>query len=1131
MGRLIAIIDADGNRIEYDHDIVGRTETVRDRRMNPTIYVYDDEGNVLAETNPLGETTTRTYDADRNVLTETNDLGERMTWTYDERGNVLTEANDFGQTTINTYDNRNLLETVTDPLGLPVMTNVYETGNTNLLTMTNANGEVTTFFWDAAIGTCSTGASRGALDAENNRTTIQPQCVGPFAELPSWEEDARGVRTSFTYDALGRVERETTTRTDEFGAVQNLETIYEYDDKGRLERVTDPAGNVTVTEWNVFDKEAATIDPNLNRTEYEYDDRGNRSLVRYADLTTETMAYDPDGNLVAQTDRLGRTTRMVYDAANRLRETIFPDDTSGNDLDNPRTINEYDRAGRLSATVDERGNRTEYEYDRAGRRELIRTALNEETRFEYDARSKRTAMIDALNRRTEYVYDDVGRLVTTIFPDDTPGDNTDNLRMQVDYDRIGRKVAETDLAGLTTRFEYDPVGNLEAVIDALDQRTEYGYDEQSNRITQTDAERRVTRWSYDNAGRVTSRTLPETQRETFTYDDASNRIGHIDFNGESHSFDYDEMNRQVVQTYADGVVVTMDYTDTDRLETVTDDRGATSFDYDVRDRLTTITYPTGRSIDYGYDDTGNRTSLVTANQSLAYTFDVLNRLETVTDEAGTTTYGYDAVGNRASIDYANGTRTTYAYDPLYRLLELSHFDTADALIDQHTYILGENGNRLQHAELNGRVVDYTYDDLYRLEAETITDPTLGDRNASWTYDAVGNRETQTEVDAVGTTTTTYVYDDNDRLVTESAVGLTPSSSSYVYDLNGNTRTRTVDGAVTDYSYDSRNRLINLNSGQMTYRYDATGIRMSETAAGLTTNYLVDPNRDYAQVIEESFDLNSFAEVRYSYGDDLVAQHRRVDAVVTQSRTFHYDGLGSTRFLTDVSGEITDSYAYTAFGSLEASSGVTANNYLFTGEQYDPNLGFYYLRARYLDSSIGRFWSKDTYLGWMFDPASLHKYVYAHANPANNIDPSGNSIAGVLVAPRISIPTITAAQLRFATVVTLKVIVGVGVAMILEEVIRDIVLAEGAAATEGGDEAERQAEYEIMKDLSQRPPPPPPPGGNRCSFLSRSIHHAQAVVDRYRKWDAKWSPGRHTGKIENWQRRIDNLKDEHKRKCT
>jgi RHS repeat-associated protein len=75
----------------------------------------------------------------------------------------------------------------------------------------------------------------------------------------------------------------------------------------------------------------------------------------------------------------------------------------------------------------------------------------------------------------------------------------------------------------------------------------------------------------------------------------------------------------------------------------------------------------------------------------------------------------------------------------------------------------------------------------------------------------------------------------------------------------------------------------------------------------------------------------------------------------------------------------------------ASSGSTANNYLYCGEQYDPQLKFYYNRARYLNPDTGRFWTMDTFAGNNEDPLSLHKYLYCHDNPVNNTDPSGNSV--------------------------------------------------------------------------------------------------------------------------------------------
>ena len=42
----------------------------------------------------------------------------------------------------------------------------------------------------------------------------------------------------------------------------------------------------------------------------------------------------------------------------------------------------------------------------------------------------------------------------------------------------------------------------------------------------------------------------------------------------------------------------------------------------------------------------------------------------------------------------------------------------------------------------------------------------------------------------------------------------------------------------------------------------------------------------------------------------------------------------------------------------------------------------------MDTTTGRFTSMDSYLGSVNDPVSLHKYLYANANPVNYIDPSG-----------------------------------------------------------------------------------------------------------------------------------------------
>ena len=185
-----------------------------------------------------------------------------------------------------------------------------------------------------------------------------------------------------------------------------------------------------------------------------------------------------------------------------------------------------------------------------------------------------------------------------------------------------------------------------------------------------------------------------------------------------------------------------------------------------------------------------------------------------------------------------------------------------------------------------------------------------------------------------------------------------------------------DGVI--FGYDYENRLV--SAGSVGYTYDADGIRVSSASDGSATDYLVDKNRQYAQVLEEK---NGSASVSYVHGDDLIS--RKQDGEV---RYYVYDGHGSVRHLTDADGTVTDSYIYDAFGNLKDHLGDSDNRYLYAGEQYDPDAGLYYLRARYYDPESGRFMTHDPYVGNPDEPVTLHRYLYGNANPVTYIDPSG-----------------------------------------------------------------------------------------------------------------------------------------------
>ncbi|NVJ51716.1 MAG: RHS repeat-associated core domain-containing protein [Gammaproteobacteria bacterium] len=375
------------------------------------------------------------------------------------------------------------------------------------------------------------------------------------------------------------------------------------------------------------------------------------------------------------------------------------------------------------------------------------------------------------------------------------------------------------------------------------------------------------------------------------------------------------------------------------------------------------------------------------------------------------TYGYDEVGNRDSVSYPNGTSQVYVYDELNRLTTLRHFDANGALSNEFNYTLHATGRRERIDELSGRSVINGYDNLYRLTSETIVDPINGDYSASYVYDTVGNRTYST----INGVETAYTYDDNDRLTQEGG-------ERYTYDANGNTLTKTLDDDVSTFAYDKKNRLTSAVLSEngvlssFTYRYNTDGIRVAKAQEGVETRFIIDNNQAYAQVVAE-VDNSDVTSKEYLYGDDLISQQQNAE-----QHYFMYDGLGSTRSLSDAAGTISDEYFYDAFGITLAQTGSTDNDYLYTGEQYDAGLDNYYLRARYYDQNVGRFTQMDTWMGRNHDPITLHKYLYANADPVTYIDPTGNFGLSELSVTINIVSTLTSMQVDNA----LNVLEGQGV---------------------------------------------------------------------------------------------------------
>ncbi len=79
--------------------------------------------------------------------------------------------------------------------------------------------------------------------------------------------------------------------------------------------------------------------------------------------------------------------------------------------------------------------------------------------------------------------------------------------------------------------------------------------------------------------------------------------------------------------------------------------------------------------------------------------------------------------------------------------------------------------------------------------------------------------------------------------------------SYTHNANGKTKTTGADS--TTYVWDTQNRLTNATivsasqTQQLGYEYNVEGMRTKSIVDGVETRYLLDENRQYTQVLEES----------------------------------------------------------------------------------------------------------------------------------------------------------------------------------------------------------------------------------------------------------------------------------------
>jgi RHS repeat-associated protein len=997
-GRLSAAYDAEGKAVLLQHDGASNRETITDRRGNKTVYTYDATGNITEKVDALGHKTTYEYDALGNESAQNDPLGGRIARVFNQRtGKQTSETDALGNQTQWEYDGTSgtYVEKIVDPNG-----NVTTFGYSLMGSQTvfEPMGRVSSVQYDGSRNMTSVRvAGRSKSYTYNGKGT------------PATETDGAGTKISFGYNTNNQETSRSWTVIQD-GVPRTFTISRKLDAEGRTIEETDALGFTTKTEYNAGGQVIAKVDPMGRRTSFAYTVRGQVSKVTYPDGTTQSHEYDAERNIVATTDQAGRVTRHEYDALNRRVKTVYPDGGT--------VANEYDAAGRLVAVTDQLGQRTVNGYDAAGRLTSIKAPNGAETKFEYDKNGNVSAMTDASGRVTKYEYDGVNRLIKSTLPDGKFATTV--------WTEANTKKSEKDFNGNEKSYEYDGAWRLKKVTmtaGGSGQVTAFEYDEVGNKVSQLDAEGRTTRWAYDANFRVTGRILPNGESEQFAYDAAGNMASKTDFAGKVTRYAVDAAGRIEHVVRPDGGTVGTVYSATGKPVSVTLSgvgllAGKTTYTYDGRDRLVRKTNPDGNYIAYEYDQAGNVVARSTAAGTVRYNYDSERRLEKVTDVDGKVTgYQYGEDGKLAAVSMPDGITTRYRYDVNGRLVQALQVHEG-AIVFAVQYGLDANGRRTQVTEFDGTSAlsgdvlsnpvvtsDFEFDAFGRLAREQIRGRNPeADSDTQYKYDKVGNRVQRTRTSAAATAITSYSYDSNDRLLSETtSVGNGQSETVYTWDANGNLLSKAVGGLQTFYGWDADNRLIEVKQGSSQaqaklvaqYAYDGDGNRVAKTEFGDSgekvkqTSFLVDTTFPFAQVLEQKEVTAAGSEsTRYVWGAELIREVRG-----GQGTFYHSDPHGSVRILTGSDGVVIGSYRYDAFGNVLEQKGAANSAYRYAGEYFDLHAGLQYNRARWVDLESGRFTSMDRFAGVPSQPLSLHRYIYANADPVNFVDPSGNETLG------------------------------------------------------------------------------------------------------------------------------------------
>ena len=879
---------------------------------NTTKYERDTNGNVIKTTNADGTYILANYNDKNSIIAEVDESGNATIKAYDSNGTRLlkeaTSLHPLSQTDINTVTADNF-----DPVK-------YLAANEASYAITSHE-----YYADSYVSGIA-GLIRATTDPEGNVTEYDyyKDGVGKGLVKSKTLKDGNTVvnTVSYEYNAQLQVSKETTS----FDISKNIYSVKEYEyDKFNNVTVTRDYGTgstpaTTIAEYDLLSRKTAEYAPNYSA------DKSHGSLT----------TYYPDGNKKSETDAEGNITSYVYDAYGQVIKKTNPDGTMN--------LTAYDGLQREKATYflgSENGTKqilTKTSYEFAGYNFDIYSALD--TSASHSCKGLKTTKTTYITENKQVISETLTDIKEHTIYEKTNGET----KRTSAYYANGQLARQTDALGNITKYEY---GYLNKVT-----KTYIPFNTKSDGSVNYS----VTENQYDKNGNVTlaKQTVQKQDSDTVKYSVTENQynaqglltqvtLSDGTSNGEKNITKYFYNNAGIQTKMYTGLNSTND-----------SDYMTTNYEYDAWGHLVRTTDSTGyNSGATTYDLNGNALTVTDANGNVTTnTYDALNRVlaaNTVCSDTSkdvSKSYAYDSMG-RITKSTRDDLTTSYTYDVMGRKSTEAEYTSVYATFKGFFYVGVSQYVDRQIVGIN-HLLMYSYTSYeYDGEMRVTKVKENGDETASYTYDANGNKASETLANGV---VSTYTYNGCNKitsLVTKSG-NSTISEYEYSYYLDGSDacKVRSENGIIetTNYEYDGLKRLTEeaVTTGNSTdtyaYEYDDYGNRVQMTATGSEEYETVysynDADGNYTALLQEEVktiegDSDTTANGLASSPMDLTSAASEDSGVETtvyiydangnqitkktddKTETYTYDGLNQLIGFTD--GETVASYAYNVDG--------------------------------------------------------------------------------------------------------------------------------------------------------------------------------------------------------------------------